>query len=124
MKPGSSRASLERDHGVAPTHSDDPKLIVMDLSQAELLELEPRVLERSEHPISRRDIDANVLKVLYRLAGAGHDAYLVGGGVRDLMLSRKPKDFDVATSAQPQQVRELFRNSRLIGRRFRLVHVF
>jgi poly(A) polymerase len=86
--------------------------------------LEPRILARAEHPISRRDIDANVLKVLYRLAGAGYDAYLVGGGVRDLMLSRKPKDFDVATSAHPQQVRELFRNSRLIGRRFRLVHVF
>jgi poly(A) polymerase len=86
--------------------------------------LEPRILQRSEHPISRRDIDANVLKVLYRLAGAGFDAYLVGGGVRDLMLSRKPKDFDVATSAHPQQVRDLFRNSRMIGRRFRLVHVF
>jgi poly(A) polymerase len=86
--------------------------------------LEPRILQRAEHPISRRDIDANVLKVLYRLAGAGFDAFLVGGGVRDLMLSRKPKDFDVATSAHPQQVRDLFRNSRLIGRRFRLVHVF
>jgi poly(A) polymerase len=86
--------------------------------------LEPRILQRAEHPISRRDIDANVLKVLYRLAGAGFEAYLVGGGVRDLMLARKPKDFDVATSAHPQQVRELFRNSRLIGRRFRLVHVF
>ncbi len=86
--------------------------------------MEPRILARAEHPISRRDIDANVLKVLYRLAGAGYDAYLVGGGVRDLMLSRKPKDFDVATSAHPQQVRDLFRNSRLIGRRFRLVHVF
>jgi poly(A) polymerase len=86
--------------------------------------LEPRILQRAEHPISRRDIDANVLKVLYRLAGAGYEAYLVGGGVRDLMLSRKPKDFDVATSAHPQQVRDLFRNSRMIGRRFRLVHVF
>lgn len=86
--------------------------------------MEPRILERAEHPVSRRDIDPNVLKVLYRLAGAGYQAYLVGGGVRDLMLSRKPKDFDVATSAHPQQVRELFRNSRLIGRRFRLVHVF
>src|SRR5580658_5111072 len=87
-------------------------------------QLEPRILARSEHPISRRDIDANVLKVLYRLAGAGFDAYLVGGGVRDLMLSRKPKDFDVATSAHPQQVRDLFRNARMSGRRFRLVHVF
>jgi len=92
--------------------------------QTEAVELEPRILQRAEHPISRRDIDANVLKVLYRLAGAGFEAYLVGGSVRDLMLSRKPKDFDVATSAHPQQVRELFRNSRLIGRRFRLVHVF
>ncbi len=89
-----------------------------------LTQLEPRILHRAEHPISRRDIDANVLKILYRLAGAGFEAYLVGGGVRDLMLSRKPKDFDVATSAHPQQVRDLFRNSRMIGRRFRLVHVF
>jgi len=82
------------------------------------------VLERPEHPVSRRDIDPNVLKVLYRLINAGHVAYLVGGGVRDLMLGRRPKDFDIATSAHPHQVRELFRNSRLIGRRFRLVHVF
>jgi poly(A) polymerase len=82
------------------------------------------VLERPEHPISRRDIDRNVLKVLYRLINADHIAYLVGGGVRDLMLGRQPKDFDVATSAHPQEVRALFRNSRLIGRRFRLVHVF
>ncbi|HUA32289.1 MAG TPA: polynucleotide adenylyltransferase PcnB [Candidatus Binataceae bacterium] len=86
--------------------------------------MEPRILDRADHPISRRDIDPNVLKVLYRLIGAGHIAYLVGGGVRDLMLSRQPKDFDVGTSAHPQQVRDLFRNSRLIGRRFRLVHVF
>jgi poly(A) polymerase len=88
------------------------------------VDLEPRILQRPEHPISRRDIDANVLKVLYRLAGAGFEAYLVGGSVRDLMLARRPKDFDVATSAHPQQVRDLFRNSRMIGRRFRLVHVF
>lgn len=86
--------------------------------------MEPRILERAEHPISRRDIHPNVLKVLYRLVRAGHTAYLVGGGVRDLMVGRRPKDFDVATSAHPQEVRELFRNSRLIGRRFRLVHVF
>jgi len=86
--------------------------------------LEPTIVERADHPISRRDIDPNVLKVLYRLIGAGHRAYLVGGGVRDLMVGRQPKDFDVATSAHPNQVRELFRNSRLIGRRFRLVHVF
>lgn len=86
--------------------------------------MEPHILERAEHPISRRDIDPDVLKVLYRLIKAGHIAYLVGGSVRDLMLGRRPKDFDVATDAHPQQVRDLFRNSRLIGRRFRLVHVF
>jgi poly(A) polymerase len=86
--------------------------------------VEPFILERSQHPISRRDIDANALKVLYRLIHAGHMAYLVGGSVRDLMMGRRPKDFDVATSAHPHQVRNLFRNSRLIGRRFRLVHVF
>ena len=86
--------------------------------------LEPRILERAEHPISRRDIDPDVLKVLYRLIQAGYLAYLVGGSVRDLMLGRRPKDFDVATGAHPQQVRDLFRNSRVIGRRFRLVHVF
>lgn len=86
--------------------------------------MEPFIIERSEHSISRRDIDPNVLKVLYRLINAGHIAYLVGGGVRDLMVGRRPKDFDVATSAHPHQVRDLFRNSRLIGRRFRLVHVF
>jgi poly(A) polymerase len=86
--------------------------------------LEPSVLERPEHPVSRRDIDPHVLKVLYRLSNAGYAAYLVGGSVRDLMMRLKPKDFDIATSAHPHQVHELFRNSRLIGRRFRLVHVF
>jgi poly(A) polymerase len=86
--------------------------------------VQPSILERSQHPISRRDIDPNVLKVLYRLIAADYAGYLVGGGVRDLMMGRRPKDFDVATSAHPQQVRDLFRNSRLIGRRFRLVHVF
>ena len=86
--------------------------------------MEPSIIERADHPISRRDIDANVLKVLYRLINAEHAAFLAGGGVRDLMMGRRPKDFDVATSAHPHQVRELFRNSRLIGRRFRLVHVF
>jgi len=86
--------------------------------------VEPRVLARAEHRISRRDIDSNVLKVLYRLINAGATAYLVGGGVRDLLLGRQPKDFDVGTSAHPNQVRGWFRNSRLIGRRFRLVHVF
>ena len=85
---------------------------------------EPLVLGRSEHSISRKDIDDSALKVLYRLHNAGFKAYLVGGGVRDLMLGRQPKDFDVATDARPGQLRRLFRNSRIIGRRFRLAHVF
>jgi poly(A) polymerase len=84
----------------------------------------PRVLARAEHPISRRDISREALKVLYRLQGSGYLAYLVGGGVRDLMLGRTPKDFDLATNARPREIRNLFRNSRTIGRRFRLVHVF
>ncbi len=78
---------------------------------------------RSEHPISRSQIDPDALKVLYRLHGAGYKAYLVGGSVRDLLLSRVPKDFDIGTDAHPQTVRKLFRNCRLIGRRFRLAHI-
>jgi len=87
-------------------------------------ELAPRIVARSEHPISRTAIDKNALKVLYRLHKAGYMAYLVGGGVRDLMLGRRPKDFDVGTDARPNEVRRLFGNSRIIGRRFRLVHVY
>jgi poly(A) polymerase len=83
----------------------------------------PRILPRSDHTVSRRDIDADALKVLYRLKNHGHLAYLVGGGVRDLLLGRKPKDFDIGTSAHPQQVKRLFRNCFVIGRRFRLCHV-
>ncbi|MCC5857003.1 MAG: polynucleotide adenylyltransferase PcnB [Ectothiorhodospiraceae bacterium] len=82
-----------------------------------------RIIPRSEHGISRADISDNALKVLYRLKNAGFQAYLVGGGVRDLSLGREPKDFDVATDARPEQVKALFRNCRLIGRRFRLAHV-
>ena len=83
----------------------------------------PRIIPRSEHRVSRQDIDENALKVLYRLHKAGFEAYLVGGGVRDLLLGKHPKDFDVATNALPEQVNELFRNCRLIGRRFRLAHI-
>jgi len=83
----------------------------------------PRILTRSEHTVSRRDIDADALKVLYRLKNHGHVAYLVGGGVRDLLLARRPKDFDIGTSAHPQQVKKLFRNCFIIGRRFRLCHI-
>ncbi len=83
----------------------------------------PRIIPRPEHTISRRQISAGALKVLYRLSHAGYTAYLVGGGVRDLLLGRAPKDFDVVTNARPREIRRLFRNSRIIGRRFRLVHV-
>jgi poly(A) polymerase len=83
----------------------------------------PRVRPRSEHPISRKLIDPDALKVLYRLSGAGYKAYLVGGGVRDLLLARVPKDFDVGTDAHPAALRRLFRNCRMIGRRFRLAHI-
>src|SRR5499425_2359920 len=84
---------------------------------------EPRVVPREEHCVSRRDIDPDALKVLYRLRQAEHIAYLVGGGVRDLLLGRHPKDFDIGTSAHPYQVKKLFRNCWIIGRRFRLAHV-
>ena len=84
----------------------------------------PHIIERNHHNISRKNISRNALKVLYKLNDAGYAAYLVGGGVRDLLLERRPKDFDIATDATPEQVKRLFRNSRLIGRRFRLAHVF
>jgi poly(A) polymerase len=84
----------------------------------------PVIVPRSEHSISRADISPNALKVLYRLKEAGYQGFLVGGAVRDLLLGLRPKDFDVATDALPEDVRRLFRNCRLIGRRFRLAHVF
>lgn len=82
-----------------------------------------RVIPRELHPISRKNISSGALRVLYRLNEAGFEAYLVGGAVRDLLLGCQPKDFDVATSATPEQVKQLFRNCRLIGRRFRLAHI-
>lgn len=84
----------------------------------------PLIIPRAEHPISRKMIDEEALKVLYRLHWHGYLSYLVGGSVRDLLLGRTPKDFDVATNAHPHEIKALFRNSRVIGRRFRLVHVF
>jgi len=83
----------------------------------------PIVVPRDQHPISRSHISQNALKVLYRLKDAGYQAFLVGGAVRDLLLGIEPKDFDIATNAHPEQVKELFRNCRLIGRRFHLAHV-
>ncbi|RMA80084.1 polynucleotide adenylyltransferase PcnB [Umboniibacter marinipuniceus] len=84
---------------------------------------EPVAYSRDEHIISRKHISRNALKVMSRLHGANYAAYLVGGGVRDLLLGKRPKDFDIATDATPEEVRKLFRNSRIIGRRFRIVHV-
>jgi poly(A) polymerase len=82
-----------------------------------------RIIPREAHCISRKQISSGALRVLYRLNEAGYAAYLVGGAVRDLLLGGQPKDFDIATSATPEQVKHLFRNCRLIGRRFRLAHV-
>jgi poly(A) polymerase len=83
----------------------------------------PVVVPRAQHAISRKHIDPDALKVLYRLNQNSHAAYLVGGSVRDLLLGRRPKDFDIGTSAHPYQVKRLFRNCWIIGRRFRLAHV-
>ncbi|MCL6620353.1 MAG: polynucleotide adenylyltransferase PcnB [Thermomonas hydrothermalis] len=82
-----------------------------------------RVIPRDVHGVSRKQMSPNALRVLYRLREAGYGAYLVGGAVRDLLLGGQPKDFDVATDATPEQIKALFRNCRLIGRRFRLAHV-
>jgi poly(A) polymerase len=97
--------------------------IAAELDSPQLTVREPLVVDRSEHCISRRSIPENVLKVLYRLHRSGYRAYLCGGSVRDLLMERTPKDFDVATDAHPMEIRRLFRNSRIIGRRFRLAHV-
>jgi poly(A) polymerase len=83
----------------------------------------PVIVARADHPISRSMISTSALKVLYQLKDAGYQAFLVGGCVRDIVIGREPKDFDVATNASPEEVRRLFRNCRLIGRRFRLAHV-
>ncbi len=91
--------------------------------QRDTIIAKPHIIPRPEHNISRANISEHATKVLYRLKSAGYQSYLVGGGVRDLLLGREPKDFDVATDATPEQVKEVFRNCRLIGRRFRLAHV-
>ena len=129
----------EKDPKNADTKAIDPKLFEQLVRAVKLSEVrircgssrlqyragmtEPVIVPRAEHPISRRDIDSDALKVLYRLHESGAVAYLVGGSVRDLLLSRRPKDFDIGTSAHPYQVKKLFRNCWIIGRRFRLAHV-
>jgi poly(A) polymerase len=84
---------------------------------------EPVIVPRDDHAISRRNIDPDALRVLYRLHSHHHAAYLVGGSVRDLLLGRRPKDFDIGTDAHPYQIKRLFRNCWIIGRRFRLAHI-
>ncbi len=81
------------------------------------------MIERSEHGISRKQFSPNAIKVLYRLKEGGFDAYLVGGCIRDILLGQQPKDFDVVTNATPEQIKKLFRNCRLIGRRFSLAQI-
>lgn len=102
------------------------KLFRVDLNEPSSVTVAPgapRIIPRAEHPVSRSDISPNALRVLYRLKEAGFQAFLVGGCVRDLIIGRHPKDFDVATDALPDEVRRLFRNCRLVGRRFRLAHI-
>lgn len=79
---------------------------------------------KQDHPISRRNIDQDALRIIHRLTDSGFKAYLVGGGVRDLFLKKTPKDFDIATDATPKEIKSLFRNSRIIGKRYKLVHIF
>jgi poly(A) polymerase len=93
------------------------------VSNQEITKHSLTTIPRSQHQLSRKLISEAALKVLYRLSSEGYRACLVGGGVRDLLLEKKPKDFDIATDATPEQIHGLFRNSRIIGRRFRLVHI-
>ena len=84
----------------------------------------PVLYEQDQHSIQKYDIDEDARKIVYRLQRAGYKAYVVGGGVRDLLLGKTPKDFDISTDALPSQIRSLFRNCRIIGRRFKLAHIF
>ena len=94
-----------------------------DIGLTSLASIEPCIIPRDQHGISRKHISDAALKVMGTLHRAGYDGFLVGGGVRDLLLGGRPKDFDIATDATPEQVNRLFRNSRIIGRRFKIVHV-
>jgi len=99
------------------------QIIGPDASASSAVSDQPIVVTRGEHGISRKQFSPNAIKVLYRLKEGGFDAYLVGGCIRDILLGQQPKDFDVVTNATPEQVKKLFRNCRLIGRRFRLAHI-
>ncbi len=99
--------------------SDDTNSNILD----DLIPESATIVARADHKISRTLISQNALKVLYRLRHEGYSAYLVGGGVRDLLLGREPKDFDIVTNARPEQIKRCFRNAILVGRRFRLAHI-
>lgn len=103
--------------------SNHPQDTSVNPASAPVTELSKRIIHEEEHQIPRRHLDENALKVAYRLTDSGYQGYLVGGCIRDLLLKQKPKDFDVATDAHPEEAAELFRRARLIGRRFKLVHV-
>ncbi len=112
---GTSGTLAARERGVSPDLTPAP-LVVPPMGL-------PLIVPREAHTLSRRDVDPDALKVLYRLKDAGFKAYIVGGGVRDLLLGRRPKDFDIGTDAHPYQIKKLFRNCFIIGRRFRLAHI-
>lgn len=97
--------------------------LCLTLSAFRAQRLQPKIYQVDEHKIAPDKIDTHAFYVIQKLRQAGHTAYLVGGGVRDLLLGQRPKDFDVSTSAKPEEVRSLFRNAILIGRRFRLAHI-
>jgi poly(A) polymerase len=99
------------------------KKTIMTIKTRKMENRLPRIVERAHHEVSRKQIDPDALKVLYRLYRHGFKAYLVGGAVRDLLLGKSPKDFDVVTDARPGQIKKLFANCFLIGRRFRLAHI-
>lgn len=96
----------------------------MNFSSIEVEQIEPVIYPRDSHCISRKNIDPDALKIMRRLLRHGYRAHLVGGGVRDLLLSKEPKDFDIATDATPNKIKSLFRNCRIIGRRFKLAHIY
>lgn len=117
------QAFMESTPNVNGEGDDNGEVNGDDFDMVEQNILEPQLIPRANHQISREDISDNALKVLYRLHNGGYQAYLVGGCVRDLLLGINPKDFDVVTDATPEQIKGLFRNCRLIGRRFRLAHI-
>src|SRR5437016_12321432 len=119
---------LEQERGIIESRPDCSSRKPRNLNPPDASVATPaataRIIPRAEHAISRSRISPNALRVLYRLREGGFQAFLVGGCVRDLLLGLEPKDFDVVTDALPEEVKRLFRNCRLVGRRFRLAHVF